>query len=491
MKSHLTLALMCLALAGCYPDERIWWSPQGDRALVQLEDGLHLMSADGTLGPVIEGPKIKANATSFTSLDWLPDGSGFLCQRERKVTSWEEARALIPADEAAEIEALAPAFQPMLEAAARMPDKAKSIQGLVLNLGEASLKRWAAASQLAYSKSPEAIEKLLITLLDGAGATKAFKGKDAGFDMQELCVFKFDDLTRPRVLRASLIQPTLRAQLSPKHPVIAFLHLEDSGEHANLEVMPLSGGESLVISQRVSGAYDWMPDGRTLVFAAPVDGNEGKLMSLSFAIAVQESGAIMKPANEKQADGSLKSIEGPDRFAGPSAAATVLMVNLPRVHSLPDGRVLLACQPITLPMVRTEPELDPRLYLLAADRKSITPIPTEAGSLPSNLDVFVPSPDGQRIAIVEAATDAVAVVEVASGKTQIISPAHPRWECTTAPSWKSATELSFAALQGAKPTPQFMLWKVSGETRCLSESWPAGSTQEWLKQRSSDDASSK
>lgn len=487
MKTRLSLLLLCLALAGCYPEERVWWSPQGDRALVQLGDGLHLMNADGTLGPVLE--QAITTPADFTSLDWLPDGSGFIGQRERKVKSWDEARALVPADEAAQIEALAPAFQPMLEAATRMPDKAKSLQSVFSDLSETQLKRWDAASRLAHSRAPEVIEKLLLAV-DGADATKSFTGEDAGFRLHELCVFKFDDLTHPRILRASLIQPTLRAHLSPKHPVIAYLHLEESGEHANLEVMPLAGGESLVISQQVSPAFDWMPDGRTLVFAAPVDGHEGKLMSISFATAVQESGALMKPASEKQADGSSKAVEGPDRFAGPTAAATVLMVNQPRVQALPDGRVLLACQPITLPMVRTEPELDPRLYLLAVDRKSITPIPTAPGLLPSNLDVFIASPDGRRIAVVESYTDAVAVVDVASGKTEIISPAHPRWECTTAPAWQSADELSFAALHGASPTPQLMLWKATGTTRCLSESWPKDSTKSWLKQRDSNESSS-
>ncbi len=487
MKTRVFLFLVCLGLASCYPEERLWWSPQGDRALVQLKDGLHVMKADGTLGPVLEGAGDPSNVLS--SIAWLPNGSGFICQRERKVLSWDEVRAVISKDEAAEVEALAPAFQPMLEAAARMPNKEKSLEGVFANLSEAQLKRWDAASKLAYSRSPEVIEKLLLALHDGEGISKGFKGDNAGFRLHELCVFKLDDFAKPRVLRSSLLQPTLRAHLSPKHPVIAFLHLEPEGEEANLEVMPLDGGESLVVKEKSSAAFDWMPDGRTLVVASPMDGKESKLMSIQFATPVQESGALMKPESEKQPDGTWKSFEGPDRFTGTTSVATVLMVNQPRLQALPDGRVLLACQPITLPMVRTEPELEPRLYLLAADRKSIALVPTAAGALPANLDVFVASPDGQRVAVVESYTDAVAIVDLASGKTEIISPAHPRWECTTAPAWKSATELSFAALHGSTPTPQLMLWTTSGDTRCLSESWPKGSTEGWLKQRSTSDSS--
>ncbi|MBL9143205.1 MAG: hypothetical protein JNM99_05930 [Verrucomicrobiaceae bacterium] len=488
MKTRIFLILVCLGLASCYPEERLWWSPQGDRALVQLKDGLHVMKADGTLGPVIEGAGDPSNALS--SIAWLPDGSGFICQRERKVMSWDEVRTVISKDEAAEVEALAPAFQPMLEAAARMPDKEKSLEGVFADISEAQLKRWDSASKLAYSRAPEVIEKLMLALHDGAGIAEGFKGDNAGFRLHELCVFKLDHLAKPRVLRSSLLQPTLRALLSPKHPVIAFLHLEAKGEEANLEVMPLEGGESLVVKEKASAAYDWMPDGRTLVIASPMDGKESKLMSIQFATPVQKSGALMKPQSEKQPDGTWKSFEGPDRFAGPQSAATVLTVNQPRLQALPDGRVLLACQPITLPMIRPETELDPRLYLLAADHKSITQVPSADGALPSNLDVFVASPDGRRVAVVESYTDAVAIVDLASGKTEIISPAHPRWECTTAPAWKSPTELTFAALHGSTPPPQLMLWTTSGDTRCLSESWPKGSTESWLKQRSNDSSSS-
>ena len=287
------------------------------------------------------------------------------------------------------------------------------------------------------------------------------------------------------MLLASLTQPALVARISPKHPVIAYLHLDGSGDNASLEVMPLDGGGSLVIRQKVSAAYDWMPDGRTLVFAEPADGEGSKLQGIHFAIAVQESGAIMKPAQESQADGSTRQVEGPDRFAGATLAATVLMVNRPRLESLPDGRVLLACQPVAFPLIHTDAEITPRLFLLSADRKSIAPVPTGERDLPADLDSFVASPDGRHIAVIESATDAVAVVEIATGKTEIISPAHPPWECETVPAWRSASELTFAGLHGSTLTPGLMLWSAGGGTRCLSETWPTGSADDWLKKRQS------
>jgi hypothetical protein len=111
----------------------------------------------------------------------------------------------------------------------------------------------------------------------------------------------------------------------------------------------------------------------------------------------------------------------------------------------------------------------------------VTPVPTAPGDLPVNLGFFTASPDGKRVAVVESETDAVAVVEIDSGKTQIISPPHPRWQCRTMPAWKSATELTFAALHDGGPA--WMLWREGEPLRCISESWPKSSTAKWLEQK--------
>jgi hypothetical protein len=176
----------------------------------------------------------------------------------------------------------------------------------------------------------------------------------------------------------------------------------------------------------------------------------------------------------------------PDSASHPVTLATGIMLSRPVLQVLPDGRVLFASQPASLPLAGAVSELTPRLYVIAADGKSVQPVPTSPGDLPADLGYFVASPDGRLVAVVESETDAVAVVEVDSGRTHIISQPHPRWRCRTIPAWKSATELSFAALHGAGAEPKWMLWTEGGGIRCISEKWPATATAKWLDQKNED-----
>ena len=164
---------------------------------------------------------------------------------------------------------------------------------------------------------------------------------------------------------------------------------------------------------------------------------------------------------------------------------TLAMAVLPAhqtLQALPDGRILFASQPITLPVAGAGPELAPQFYLVAADGRSVQAIPTVPGDLPTDLNFFVASPDGRHIAVVEEGTDAVALVEVNTGKTTLISQPHPGWRCETVPAWKSATELTFASLDEKTKVPAMMLWTASGGVRNLSTSWQPQATSDWLSE---------
>ncbi|MCZ7641160.1 MAG: hypothetical protein M5U12_36995 [Verrucomicrobia bacterium] len=96
--------------------------------------------------------------------------------------------------------------------------------------------------------------------------------------------------------------------------------------------------------------------------------------------------------------------------------------------------------------------------------------------------MFAPSPDGQRVAVVEAGTDAVAVLELATGKVSLLSPAHEGWKSRLIPAWRNPHELSFAALPSATATrPELMLWRVDAPRRVLSEGWPGDVVKPWLE----------
>lgn len=476
MKTRLHSLLLlptALLLCSCFPEERIWWSPKGDRALVSISEALHLVTADGELGAPLAGCASLEHALVKT-VSWLPDGTGFVCQREHLCRTWAEARAMIPAEEATAVEEMAPAVLPLLQAAVQLAEKAKSLEEVAAQLPVAQKKRFSAAMLRQYLDDPATVEKLVLSLPAGKQIVEGLKRPDTGFRVSELCLYRLEDGKEPRVQpwHRSLLMQSVLPKVSPRHGVVACVKLDEKEETVALEVLPLNGdGPALVVANNVSPAFDWMPDGRTLVFMAPIGGEGEKLQSIHRITVVQENGALMKPRRESQ---------GADGLADPVTVATTIMLNRPVLQALPDGRVLFASQPVTLPVGGPGPELEPRLYLVSADGKSVEAVPTTTGDLPTNLGYFTASPDGRLVAVVESETDAVAVVELSTGKTQIISPPHPRWQCKTIPAWKSATELTFAALHGAADEPKWMLWTEGAGVRCISEKWPAVATADWL-----------
>lgn len=462
MKAPRFMLLPVLLLTGCLPEERVWWSPKGDVAVVAAGEGVRLVAADGHRSQPLNLGK---QDELFKSVSWLRDGSGFVVQRARSIAKWEEVRTLIPAEEIRSVEAILPLIAPLLEMAANMSDGLRSLEDLIAGLPEERMTCFAQALRRKFEQEPERIEKLLLALPKGAEMAASFKKPDSGYGISELCVFKREGetVTEARSLARSLLRPVLMPRVSPRHEALAFLRPAADGGSAALEVVSLQGGAVQTIARQVSGAFDWTPDGRALVFMAPLGGEGEKLQSIHRIGVLDEGGHWIEKRDN------------------PVTLATAVTLNRPLMQVLADGRVLFASQPVALPAAGAA-ELAPRFYVIAANGGAVTPVPTAPGDLPVNLGFFTASPDGRRVAVVESETDAVAVVEIGSGNTQLISPPHPLWQCRTMPAWKSADELTYAALHDGAPA--WMLWQVNGETRCLSASWPKSSTAKWLEHKS-------
>jgi hypothetical protein len=469
----LSLAMGALLfLSGCDPEERFWWSPSGDRAAVVISDQLHLVDADGTIGqPLFE----KNEGVHFGSLSWLPDGSGFVFARIRLIKTWAETLPLIPAEEATLIGEMRPLVLPLLKGASRLTDADNALR-LMLTLGtETKNKIFQAAVRIEHEQAPAGLEKLLEAFPKGAKFLEDLKKDDAGFVVSELCLYAMAKGAAPRVLCSSLLHPFQKPKISPAHAVVAFL--KDNDESASLEVLPLEGGSALTVDSRVNASFDWTPDGRSLVFLSPLKHQGQTLQSIRRRTVLLKSGARLKPHDTMQGDGSVAQVAAPDRMAAADTLATGIL-NGDCIQVLADGRVLFASATANLPAVGDGTKNDPRFYLISADGKSVQPVASAPGGLPSAISGFVASPDGKQIAVVENNTDAVTVVEVATGKAQIISKAHPHWQSCTLPAWKSATELTFVAPRDG--APKWLLWSADKGVRSLSENWPREFTFGWL-----------
>ena len=253
-----------------------------------------------------------------------------------------------------------------------------------------------------------------------------------------------------------VIERTLAAIEQP-HPsstasAVAFL------KGQTLTVAPLDGGTNRVIAAERIESFDWMPDGKTLVYAMRMNDKQAD----NFHIADLDARSVI------DTNGALVAGETSELTMGISAFA-------PRVRCLADGRVLFASIPLQVPPPTNARWLPARFYLIdpaLGTNAAPVAIPSATGALPQDLAAFAPSPDGKRIAIVESGSDVVAVLDVATGALEVVSPKHGG-KSRTLPAWRGNNELYFAALPQPDATrPEVLRWRQGSTPQVFSSAWP-------------------
>jgi len=463
------IPLLALFLSGCLPENRFWWSSDGQEAAVLSEGALYLVKPDGELGSPVQGGAADKTVTP-TALSWRPDGSGFVLCRERKIASWDEVARLIPPTEASRVELLAHALPALLEGAEKMaarPTDAETLLTSVVSRDGDILP----ALLLAYQTNKAAVGALLQKLPKGAELVDSLNGSNSSFSVHEICLVRIQSgkVDGEPVSLARSLSAMSQPSVSPKNNAVAWL--QTGNKNSSVEVSTLDGKERLTVCQSARATFDWSPDGLSLVFAVPVGGNGDSLAKIQKSTVLLESGALVKSAPG----------EGTG-LPAPVEMGMAILLDPPRLEVLPDGRVLFSSLPATLPSAGSGPEINPGLFVLSADGGKLAAVPTASGTLPTNLSFFTVSPDGKLAAVVESGNDAVAVVDLASGAVDLISPSHTDWQCRTMPAWRSSTELTFAAL-GKSGHPEWMLWSKSGGVRAISGKWPAAATTGWLEKQ--------
>src|SRR5262249_45289912 len=75
------------ALAGCIPEKRVVWAPDGSRAAVIATDGLRICGPSGRL--------TKPLAPDVRRVGWFTDSRHLLCLLTTKARTWSEAEKIV------------------------------------------------------------------------------------------------------------------------------------------------------------------------------------------------------------------------------------------------------------------------------------------------------------------------------------------------------------------------------------------------------------
>jgi hypothetical protein len=459
--------LILVGLTACEPKERALWSPDGRSAAVLIGHQLFFTDEAGRLTGSLESSDGDPGKLLVEKMAWSADGRSLLIHRVRLIPTWEELSPLLPVAESERVTALAAKMPDLLRSAALLHRDADRADQLIAKIAGTEQEAILNALRLAFVNDRAALEEALTDAPKARASLATASDEAKGFFLHELALVEVGGHGGKPVAKTIVrgLRGPASLQLSPAFPVVAAGFFRSGEKVHDLEIIALDGSARETIATESSGAFAWTPDGRSLVSLAPVAGGGGPLMRLIRHEVLDVSGVI-------------------DPGKGNELAIAVVPF-APRLAVLPGGEILFASQPGSLPMPAGGTE-QPRLYLVSAEGGAIRAVPTAEGALPMDLGYFVASPDGKRVAVVESGTDAVAVVDLASGASELVSAPHPGLKCRTLPSWKSPDELSYAALNPATGRIRWLLWKSGGEKSLeLSEDWPTGSTDDWLEKSES------
>ncbi|MGN6369555.1 MAG: TolB family protein [Phycisphaerae bacterium] len=451
------VAVAALVVGGGVP-ERVVWSPDGSRAAVLGEDGVHLCDGEGKLGPLV-APKVRA-------VQWMPDGKRVVVDEEVELKRWKEVEGAFPEEAARQV--------------SRRREEAvqAALAGFAGDWG--NLK-----GELMKKTGLEDVEVTwnLMALRDGDDGTLRKQlgdhwGAVAGmeFEADAVRVIRIDGAgaTEGKVLWYMYSEGLHELRVSPDGRAVAITWTDKDGNRAILKVMATDGsGQELEVG--LAALYpDWSPDGKYLVYIRPTfdvakSKGQAQFGTLSRVAVWDEHGKMVA--------------QGKD--ARPEDLAGVLFDTQMRVRVAKDGRIYFVSAEVTLPVTAADFDPKPELFCVDPGRAAVVErvVPrSKLDQMGDAVQYFEISPDGRRVST-PWQDGRVSVIDLATGEVSMVQgrafPGSDRLKLSSVPTWRSVSELTF--LRPAGEGAEVVRYSMADQRAVvISKGWPREVGEHWL-----------
>ncbi|MFA6133823.1 MAG: hypothetical protein WC869_07405 [Phycisphaerae bacterium] len=454
----LACVLLSLALVGCYPAERIVWSPDGSRALV-IADKVYLCDGNGLLS---DANVPLSNDKNIPVIAWCDDSRRVALTGTMSLHDWKD-------------------IEPILSEADKtwLTEAAEAIRADILANYADDLGKLVSVAD----KSGQVLRLARMYLRDrraeGLAARLGPKWKefvDATWDVTTLSTAKVTDKglqVETAIYRS--IDRILSVRVSKGSNVIAFTSQRpgkgDMGV-LSLWAIPADGsGPAREVASNTSWYFDWTSDGRSLAYAASKTpgSKEGQLGAIECRPVAGADGRLLKD------------------FPAEKPLAGVIFSQLARVRCLADGGMFFSSSEVTLPATLSDMPGRGSVFALMPTAPTVVRVLTRQAEakIPDVPDLFAVSPDRKRLCI-PGGKGEVAVVTLASGEVQELvatppdggsatKPAAGLGKLAVIPTWRYPDELCLlvpaGSPYGSPNRPEVVLFASPDKFRCISKGW--------------------
>ena len=457
--SYICLAIGIALAVGCVP-ERVVWSPDGSRAIVLGDDGMHLCDVSGRLS----GP----TAPNASSAEWMPDGKRVVASMMINLNTWDDVSKAFPQD------------------ASEAVKNIDAVRAELLTFKD----QWANFIDNTAKKLGLPRGQLLIAL---------FKlGQDEGKSLRlKLSQQMGDNLLNPQ-LNEFVVQVFVagESQLTPGEVLYRKMQAQgDNGKIVALRLSPtgtmvaltldqsgFSNGhpnELMVFSTDASGkscdlgmaaAYpDWSVDGKYVVYVRPANWHPDDKDLLPGALTrrrvVDDKGALFETEH-------LPDVQD---------LAGLAFDGWARVRVARDGRIFFSATELTLPVTVPDVPTQGTIFYFDPERSATLTraVPRGAADTVGNSpNYFELSPDARYVSI-PFGDGRVSVLDIVEGDAQLVQPVAEGngkdLKLQSVPVWRTATELTFIRPTADLQRHEIVRYSVTDKSATtFSAGWPSG-----------------